>query len=59
MLCRVKACLIAYQHVFGEVNNLEFFKKWRDDFGSDVVWNDWEISHLPGNSYLVGKKTVL
>jgi hypothetical protein len=55
-LGHVKACLIAYQHVFGEVNNLEFFKKWRDAFDTGVVWHDWEIPHLPGNSYLVGRR---
>jgi hypothetical protein len=59
MLCRVKAWLMTYQHAFGEVNNLEFFKQWRHAFDADVVWHDWEIPHLPGNNYLVGRRAGL
>ncbi len=51
------AFLIAYQHRFGEVDNVDYFARWRERFGRDTAWQTWEIAHLPGNSYLVGEKT--
>lgn len=51
-----KAFLIAYQHRFGEVDNLEFFDQWKGSFNNQIVWHNWEIKHLPGNSYIIGKR---
>jgi len=50
------AFLIAYQHQFEEVNNLNFFSRWEENFNNQVVWHKWHIEHMPGNSYLVGKR---
>ena len=50
------ANLIAYQKSFGEMNNLEFFAKWRESLIPKMVWHNWEIEHLQGNYYLVGDR---
>jgi hypothetical protein len=46
--------LIAFQSHFGEVDNLEYFKEYTERFAK-VDWVDFEIHHLPGNYYLLGK----
>jgi len=46
--------LITYQEGFGEVNNIKFFDEWKET-RRNVVWNNWQIEHIPGNSYLVGR----
>jgi len=46
--------LIAYQHRFGEIDNTAFFSNWKASFGSRITWHEWEMRHIPGNSYLVG-----
>ena len=56
LISHFTAFLIAYQHKFGEVDNLRFFREWKAGFDERIVWNDWQIKHLPGNNYLVGKK---
>jgi hypothetical protein len=48
--------LIAYQDRFGEVDNLDFFSKWKDTVRG-VDWHSWPIEHIPGNNYLMGKRT--
>ncbi|HBW21921.1 MAG: hypothetical protein A2X28_02015 [Elusimicrobia bacterium GWA2_56_46] len=55
-----KAFLVAYQGLFGEVDNAEFFKEWANAM-KDVEWHRWKIAHLPNqrykdNYYLMGKK---
>lgn len=47
------AFLIAFQRQFEEVNNAEPFAKWQSWFPT-VIWTISEISHLPGNTYLLG-----
>jgi len=49
-----KSYLIAYQDNFGEVNNKEFFEKWKKSINYSFEWKEWKINHLPGNNYLVG-----
>ena len=44
--------LIAYQHQFNEVNNVDYFHKWQQI--DTVKWCDVEINHIPGNRYLFG-----
>ena len=50
-----KSFLLAYQDKFGEVNNVNFFSKWKDT-NRAIIWHNWQIKHIPGNNYLVGKK---
>lgn len=50
--------LIAYQDNFGEVNNMEYFEKYKSNHQNRIKWNHWEIRHLPGNTYLVGIRVV-
>lgn len=57
LLCGFDYCLIAYQDCFAGVNNIEFFKKWQNDFETDVVWHNFPIEHLPGNHYLFGSRS--
>jgi len=56
LVSQFTAFLVAYQHKFGKVDNLRFFKEWKAGFDERVAWNDWQIKHLPGNNYLVGKR---
>ncbi|NTW01027.1 MAG: putative sugar O-methyltransferase [Oscillochloris sp.] len=53
---RFSAFLIAYQHVFEEVDNIGYFRCWREDVDRQIQWDNRHIEHLPGNSYLVGKR---
>jgi hypothetical protein len=46
--------LIAYQDRFGEVNNLGYFDRWKETV-KNVFWHNWQIEHIPGNYYLIGK----
>jgi hypothetical protein len=48
--------LIAYQHCFGEVDNVRYFTGCQKRFDNQLIWQNWEIEHLPGNSYLIGKR---
>jgi hypothetical protein len=52
---KFKSWLIAYQHRFGEVDNVNFFNSWKTE-NSCYKWFNMPIEHLPGNSYLVGRK---
>jgi hypothetical protein len=48
------AFLIAYQHRFNEMDNIGFFKLWRDTEVKGIHWMDAVIAQLPGSSYLFG-----
>lgn len=54
LLASSKQFLITYQDQFREINNVEFFEKWKAN-REDIDWYEWEIEHMPGNRYLVGK----
>ena len=52
--------LVAYQGLFGEVDNDAFFKEWAASLPG-TAWHQWKIPHLPNqryrdNFYLMGKK---
>lgn len=48
--------LIAYQDQFNEINNIDFFKRWKEGY-SKVKWQDWKLEHLPNhNRYLFGMR---
>ncbi|MFI5398666.1 MAG: hypothetical protein ACHQ9S_24325 [Candidatus Binatia bacterium] len=51
------AFLIAYQRQFGEMDNVEFFLRWREQFRDQIAWQDWPIEHIRGNNYLIGERT--
>ena len=51
--------LIAYQHLYGEVNNLQFFSEWKAGMGESVTWHERQIEHLPGSSYLFGRRSAV
>lgn len=54
MINNIPNWLIAYQASFGEVNNEDFFNEiTRTD---NTNWINFEISHLPKNYYLFGRK---
>ena len=56
LISSFKAFLIAYQDQFNEINNIEFFARWRASI-QEVQWEDWKLEHLPNhNRYLVGVK---
>ena len=55
MVDRFDFFLIAYQDRFGEVDNREFFKQWREAIDG-VVWHERNIGHMPGNAYLFGRQ---
>jgi hypothetical protein len=47
--------LLAYQHKFEEIDNVEFFRSFMGQ-RMNYKWDDFEIEHLKGNNYLIGKK---
>ena len=47
--------LIAYQKSFGEVDNNLFFSDWIKCM-NNIEWYNCEITHLPNNYYLFGKR---
>ncbi|MBI5966001.1 MAG: hypothetical protein HY863_21180 [Chloroflexi bacterium] len=51
----IGAFLFAYQHQFGEVNNVEYFSKMRDQIHQKIEWHSSPITHIPGSYYLIGK----
>ena len=55
VLARVKgrSYLFAYQDVFYEVDNYEWFKKFAHS-RPHLDWNEIHIEHLPGRYYLIG-----
>ncbi|HEV8644085.1 MAG TPA: hypothetical protein VGR01_00775 [Burkholderiales bacterium] len=54
MISDFGSILIAYQDTFGEVNNVQYFDRWKE-FNTKFAWHSWRIEHLPGNNYLVGR----
>lgn len=48
--------LLAYQEQFGGVDNQDYFSEWTNPVRQDIHWSNWNIEHLPGNFYLMGKK---
>jgi hypothetical protein len=57
LISKFKSYLIAYQDKFGKVDNLDYFNKWKEVY-SNIIWNYWQIKHIPGNNYLVGWKNM-
>lgn len=53
---RFKYYLIAYQHTFGELANHSYFAELRTLLGAEVEWHEVAIDHMPGNSYLFGRR---
>ena len=51
----LKNYLITYSDAFGGVDNIKFFRDWSSNKGN-INWNHFEIPHLQGNYYLVGKE---
>jgi hypothetical protein len=49
--------LISYQDKFGGMDNIEYFKTYKNNYEHDIRWDQWEIKHLPGNTYLIGTRT--
>ena len=49
------AFLLAYQDKFKEVDNAEFFSSWKSR-NDGVNWYNWQIEHIPGSYYLMGRK---
>lgn len=50
-----KYVLIAYQANFESMDNIKYFQEYKKN-NQDYDWLDYEISHLPKNYYLIGKK---
>lgn len=50
--------LIAFQHRFGEMDNIAYFRDWTESMGPQYQWRLLPIEHLPENSYLFGWKTT-
>ena len=49
------AFLISSQSHYKEVDNIEFFERWRSG-RQDIDWSTWQIAHLGKNFYLTGKR---
>lgn len=48
--------LIAYQHTFHGIDNIDYFTKWKGALESRMRFRELPIGHLPGNAYLFGMK---
>ena len=46
--------LISYQNYFDNIDNCNYFNSFKSHF-KDMSWCNFEIDHLPGNYYLIGK----
>jgi hypothetical protein len=57
LVSNFKSSLIAYQHKFGEVDNINYFDSWQSASQADK-WVDFPIKHIRGNSYLIGRKAA-
>lgn len=49
--------LISYQDKFGGMDNIEYFKTYKSNYEHEIRWDQWEIKHLPENTYLIGTRT--
>ena len=49
------AFLISSQSQYKEVDNIEFFERWRNS-QADIDWRTWRIAHLGKNFYLMGRR---
>jgi len=58
LVSHFRSFLIAYQDNFGEINNIMYFEDLKNYFEQKVVWDQWRIKHLPGNTYLVGTQIL-
>jgi hypothetical protein len=56
LLSRFRSFLFAYYHRFGEVDNVEFFDTWQAT-QRNVEWSGSPIEHMPGNTYLMGRRS--
>ncbi len=50
-----KYVLVAYQANFETIDNVKYFQEYMKN-NSEYDWTNYEISHLPQNFYLIGKK---
>jgi hypothetical protein len=48
--------LISFQDYFYEINNVDFFKKWKEKHSESIAWYEVALDHIPGNHYLFGAK---
>ncbi|MFC1567282.1 hypothetical protein ACFL3R_00410 [Thermodesulfobacteriota bacterium] len=48
--------LISYQVDFGEMDNIKYFETYKNYCQQEIQWNQWQIKHLPKNTYLVGTR---
>jgi hypothetical protein len=51
MISNAQSVLIAYQDIFGEVDNLAFFEQWINA-NKKMKCLNWQIPHIPGSNYL-------
>jgi hypothetical protein len=54
LVSEFKHYLMAYQNQFGEVDNVMYFNHIKSSLNKNIQWDQFEIEHLPGNSYLIG-----
>jgi hypothetical protein len=53
-----EAFLIYYSHLYREVDNREFFRKWSGTFSRDIEWHDRQDRDMEDTSYLVGGRKI-
>ena len=56
-----KAFLVAYQGLFGDIDNVKFFEEELVNANKNIKWHNWKIKHLSNqryrdNYYLMGNK---
>jgi hypothetical protein len=57
LISRFDTILISYQDNYGGMDNIEYFNTFKRNYDHEIRWNQWDIKHLPGNTYLVGTRS--
>jgi hypothetical protein len=56
LLSPFEAFLIYYSHLYREVDNVEFFRNWRESFSREIQWHNLPDHDMEDTSYLIGGK---
>lgn len=57
LVSQFNSILISYQDKFAGMDNIKYFKTYKSYYEHEIRWDQREIKHLPGNTYLIGTRT--
>ena len=56
LVAHFDSMLLSYQDKFGGMDNIEYFEAYKNNYKHEIRWDQWEIKHLPRNTYLIGTR---